>query len=85
MTETMVVIPGDFVATYNDEGGITALEFYPRASNAGAAPAPAAYIEEGDVDLDVEDTDGPFWKAMQTAIVEANLLPSRALRVVWAE
>jgi hypothetical protein len=68
--ETRVEIPGTFTATY-DQGRITALTFLPSGSDAGYFGPPARVIE-GDDNLDVTDTDGPFWKAVQSALAEGT-------------
>ena len=60
---TTVQIPGQVYVTYH-EGRIVKVAFVPSASNAGYF-GPAAVLEEGDENLDLESTDGPFWKAVQ--------------------
>ena len=57
-----VTVPGVVHATY-ENGKITDIVFLPHGSNAGWR-GPSAELFDGD-NLDVEDTDGPFWKAMQ--------------------
>jgi hypothetical protein len=64
--KSIVAIPGTTVAHYED-GRITEIAFWPSASNAGYF-GPAARLDEGDEDLDIEETDGPFWQAMQAHI-----------------
>lgn len=63
---TAVVIPGVFMARYLD-GRITGFFFMPAASDAGYQ-GDAAAVADGDIDLDVEESDGPFWKAVQRYI-----------------
>lgn len=66
MTETHVAIPVEFVATYED-GKITKMVVLPQESNAGYF-GPPSQVFDGDADLDVTSTDGPFWRAMQGAL-----------------
>lgn len=61
-----VQIPGVVIAHY-EGGAVTEIEFWPHASNAGYF-GPAAQLSDGNTDLDIEETDGPFWTAMQTYI-----------------
>lgn len=76
---TRVEIPGEVIATYQD-GRITALVFVPWAGDAGYF-GPAATVFDGDA-LDVEDTDGPFWKAMQDRVGAAG---ADAPVITWEE
>jgi hypothetical protein len=88
MSETRVEITCQFVATYRDDGVITGWTVSPWASFAGFFGKPAEVLE-GDEDLDVSDTDGPFWKAVQAHLAEraqgasANGVPH--LTVTWEE
>lgn len=72
--KTEVYIPVTFYATYDDSdavgdgpGRITKLVVMPRESDAGYF-GPGSEVIEGDNGLDVKDTDGPFWRAMQSAL-----------------
>lgn len=58
-----VTIPGVVHARY-EPGRILDIVFLPHGSNAGWS-GPSAELFDGDADLDVEDTEGPFWRAMQ--------------------
>jgi hypothetical protein len=60
----VVQIPGYVEAEYVD-GRISEIVFTCVASSAGYF-GPSARLSEGDPNLDIEDTDGPFWRAMQT-------------------
>lgn len=63
---SIVHIPGYVHAVYDHSNGeIAKLVFTPSASHPGHFREPAATVMQGDEDLDVEDTDGPFWKAVQ--------------------
>lgn len=74
-----VQIPGVFRAFY--EGGrILGFQFEPHGSNAGYF-GPAAILEDGDAHLDIEDTDGPFWKAVQAYLADR----SGDFEGTWAE
>lgn len=70
---TVVQVPGLAVAQYQASttrnGVIARLVFIPSASDAGYS-GPAAAVFEGDLDLDVETTDGPFWRAMQERLAQ---------------
>jgi hypothetical protein len=61
-----MTIPGTFTATYA-AGTITRMTFTPLASFAGYF-GPAAEVVDGNEDLEVSTTDGPFWRAMQGAL-----------------
>lgn len=78
--ETIVDIPGQVYAVYRD-GRIVKVVFTPHASAAGYF-GPAATVDEGDEDLDVESTDGPFWKAMQKFMAGGE---GRLPRICWEE
>lgn len=65
---TRVVIPGTVAAIYS-EGIITEITFTPHASGAGYF-GPSAIVEEFEDDLNVEDVDGPFWRAVQNYLAE---------------
>jgi hypothetical protein len=71
--ETIVDIPGEFSAHYKN-GAIIGFTFIPHASNAGYF-GPAARVSEGDAELDVEETDGPFWRALQAKLANDELIP----------
>lgn len=63
---SIVHIPGYVHAMYDhSDGSIIKLVFTPSASHPMHHAEPAAIVMQGDEDLDVEDTDGPFWKAVQ--------------------
>lgn len=83
--ETVVTIPGAVYAHYKD-GVITRLEFSP------SDPEASAYVWEGDETLDVEDVDGPFWKAMQAALstatwtqVGGDSVENHVMPIEWTE
>lgn len=88
-----VQIPGIVTAEYvgtPDGGEITRLAFYPSASDAGYfGPAASVYeaSEEEGYGLNVKDTEGPFWKAVQRYLSDtAGALPPEAARVLtWEE
>lgn len=70
-----VEIPGRMFAYWTEEG-VTHLTFTPAAGDAGYFGPSATIIdhEHDSIDsaaaaLDVENVDGPFWKAMQAALV----------------
>lgn len=73
--ETVVSIPGTFCARY-ENGEITSAFFMPAASDAGYFGPAAEIIDLGDeathVDLDVEKSDGPFWRAMQSFLASSG-------------
>jgi len=74
-------IPGDFAAEWSD-GEIVRWTFTPHASDFRYV-GPAAFLDddEGLSDsLDVDDTDGPFWKTVQT-----ELACGHPLEVEWTE
>jgi hypothetical protein len=73
---TTVRIPGEVYATYRDDGCIVDLAFFPSGSDAGYF-GPAAQVFDGDSDLDVETTDGPFWTAMQSYLADDSTLDWR--------
>jgi len=77
-----VEIPGAFVAEY-DKGEIIRWTFSPYASDFRFS-GPAAFLDEDDESmsdsLDVDDTDGPFWKTVQ-----AELACGHPLEVEWTE
>jgi hypothetical protein len=77
--QTTVSIPGTFYATYED-GKITGYTFTPSGSAAGYF-GPSARVEDGDDDLDVEDTNGPFWRAVQADLTANGAEPD----VAWQE
>lgn len=66
MNTDRINIPGEFNALY-ENGRIVKLYFIPLASAAGHF-GPAATVVTGDETLDVEDVEGPFWRAMQDAL-----------------
>lgn len=74
---TTVQIPGNVIATYVD-GRVTEVVFWPHGSAAGYF-GPSANVWEGDADLDVEGTDGPFWTAIQA------YLAGDTERIDWRE
>ena len=61
-----VEIPVEFIAHYED-GKITDWVVLPLASHAGHF-GPPAVLREGDQNLDITDTDGPFWRAVQAEV-----------------
>lgn len=63
---TRVQVPVEFFADYED-GKITRLVVLPLESAAYYFGAGSCVIE-GDESLDVKDSDGPFWRAMQGAL-----------------
>lgn len=73
----VVLVPGSFYATFEGtlrEGRITRMVFMPHASSAGYH-GPSAQTEVAPehphmLGLDVEQTDGPFWRAMQAALAQ---------------
>lgn len=67
-TETLVQIPGFVWATYRN-GVAERVHFTPLAGGAGYFGG-SAFIWSGDPDLDVEDTEGPFWRAMQAYLAQ---------------
>jgi hypothetical protein len=83
MAPTEVKIPGEFFARYED-GKITKLTFMPHASNAGYF-GPAAVVLDGDADLDVEEVDGPFWRAMQAVLGSPCDRSGEAVTIEWEE
>lgn len=71
-----VRIYGECHATFDGrgtEGRIVSLTFSPSASNAGYF-GPAAEVIEGDTALDVDSTDGPFWRAVQTTLARGPVM-----------
>lgn len=66
MQETRVEIPVQFIATYQ-AGKITRMTVLPWESYAGYFGTPSQVIE-GNLELDVKDTAGPFWRAIQAAL-----------------
>lgn len=72
-----VVVPGDMTIVFNMETGqVVRMSFMDDASNAGyfgPTAVPAAYwgpqLAELDV-LELENTEGPFWKAVQAKLAE---------------
>lgn len=75
-TATTIEIPGEFIAIYDHDRGITGFTFMPSASYAGYF-GPAATVRDGDEELDVESTGGPFWVAVQQALFEKNPMSVR--------
>lgn len=73
--ETRVEIPVQFIATYQ-AGKITALTVLPWESYAGYFGA-GSVVLSGNEQLEVKETDGPFWRAMQDAL---GLIP-----IEWEE
>lgn len=85
-----VTIPGSFAAHYDMESGtVTGLVFTPHGGDAGYF-GPSAVVDynlddwreplsDDAIALDVEDTDGPFWRAVQDAL--ANDYP----KITWEE
>lgn len=71
-------IPGNFAAEFDKDGNVSRLTFTPHAGDAGYF-GPSAYLVEGYEFPDIEDTDGPFWFAMQHALL------SNALPIEWTE
>lgn len=73
-------IPGEVIATV--EFGRVRITFTPSASAAGYF-GPAAVVFEGDdvatAGLQMEDTDGPFWRMVQASLAETNGL------IEWTE
>ena len=53
---------------------VTRLVFTPFGSSAGYF-GPLAIVDDDDIDLDTENVDGPFWKAMQAALAPTTLYP----------
>lgn len=88
MSHIPVVIKGYFMAHYNTETGkIDSYSFTPHASDAGHFGSSAlqmsienALLLAGDDEpaLDVESTDGPFWKAVQGSDLDD-------MNVLWTE
>lgn len=78
-----VVIPGIVTAHYF-EGVITGINFTPHASGAGYF-GPAAIPDDDDVDLDVENTDGPFWRAVQHALSDTASMADTVPLIGWVE
>lgn len=76
---TSVEIPGELYAHHQD-GEIVKWVFLPLASHAGYF-GPSAVTFDGDADLDVENTDGPFWQAVRKTGDAAGW----ALTVHWEE
>jgi hypothetical protein len=66
----VVRIPGDVLAHY-EGGAITEITFLCSGSDAGYFGA-AAVRWDGGENLNVEDTDGPFWTAMQRYIAGSD-------------
>lgn len=66
--ESTVYIPGIAVAHLKN-GLITKVVFQPHGSDAGYF-GPSAVLFEGDPCLDLEDTDGKFWKAIQKRLAD---------------
>jgi hypothetical protein len=64
--ESRVNIPCEFIAHYKG-GKITEWVVLPLASHAGYFGS-AAVLLDGDADLNVESTDGPFWRAVQAEV-----------------
>ena len=68
----LIGIPGR-VAAYIVEGQVTEINFTPHASGAGYF-GPAAVVDElSDEDedhFDLENTEGPFWRAVQEYLAE---------------
>ncbi len=78
MSNARVQIPGSLTAVY--EGGhISGWTFIPAAGYAGYF-GEAAFVTRGDEELDVEDVDGPFWKAVQV-----HLEINNPFQVMWEE
>lgn len=65
-----VQVPGTVIAHY-EGGAITEIVFMPHGSNAGYF-GPSAELSDGDEDLEIEDTEGPFWTAMQKYIAGSD-------------
>ena len=78
---TVVEIPGEFLATYED-GRITGWVFMPSGSYAGYFGPPAILVR-GDDELDIVETDGPFWRAVQEALGDVD--PLGRIGVDWQE
>lgn len=74
MQETRVEIPVQFIATYQ-AGKITRMVVLPWESYAGYF-GPGSEVLSGDTELDVSDTDGPFWRAIQEALATGTPLIS---------
>lgn len=68
-----VIVPGSIFAEWVD-GKIVRLSFTPAAADAGYF-GPSAVLFDG-ADIDVEDTDGPFWRAMQAALAPTTYFPA---------
>lgn len=64
--ETRVEIPVQFIATYQN-GKIVSMTVLPWESYAGYFGQGSEVIE-GNTELDVKDTSGPFWRAVQEAL-----------------
>lgn len=62
---SIVQVPGELIAVYHN-GKITQWAFSPSGSNAGYF-GPPAILWDGDKDLDITSTDGPFWRAVREA------------------
>jgi hypothetical protein len=75
-TTATIHIPGELIARYRD-GRITALQWWPSASNAGYF-GPSATVLSGDIALDIESETGPFWSAVQTALADG-------MTIEWSE
>lgn len=65
-TTTIVGVPG-FVHAFYDDGRITRLEFTPIDHD-------ACDVFDGDDTLDTTAVDGPFWRAMQAALLDTTYL-----------
>lgn len=59
---TTVQVFGVVMASYQN-GKVTSMKFLASAEDAGRFRSPAE-VYAGDHDLDVDDTDGPFWRAI---------------------
>lgn len=74
-------IPGRFLATYR-EGAIVRWTFLPSGADAGySGPAAVPWYGETDLGLDLDESDGAFWKACQRALGPVN----GVIQVSWEE
>lgn len=82
-----VEIPGTFTATWDEETGtIVRMEFVPKVADPGysgpiaelvgwSEPQGPIDLPDG-LDLDVDQTGGPFWEAMRDALTPVPSLAS---------
>lgn len=90
---SLINIPGVFYVELDESKEtprVVRMVFMPHGSNAGYFGPSAEYSSRASFihtvePLDLEDTDGPFWKAVQHALEHSDVTTTHRIPIVWEE